>query len=382
MSSMEPEIIVGIDFGMNFTGVAYSNRNMLQPKVIQKWPGKLHESSRKVPSIIRYASPGVDPEWGFPCLFNDDKKEWFKQWLDPEFLDQLRTAEPEADLPSTAEVRKWYRDYMRCIYLYISSVLQTQIGAWDSKRIEFLFSLHIVVVFIFFCRVWVGPTVPTTFRSQAISTSLRKLLIEAGFSQGRHTIEFSLTESQASAVDAAKDSLQTFHHGDVMLVCDAGGATTDFALLEQISDNEENPKLQELATIPGIDVGSTNIDLAFEELVDSRLRAGGVQVAENTAWTMMHSPEFQEWKCSFGDPSNNAVPKFLVPVPQLHESVSNRAAGIERGEMAFSHDDFRALFDPQVNRIIALIRNQLNTSVPQNKDVVIPAYESSCGILN
>jgi hypothetical protein len=291
---------------------------MLQPKVIQKWPGKLHESSRKVPSIIRYPNFGVDPEWGFPCQFNDDKKEWFKRWLDPEFLDQLRAAEPEADLPSAAEVRKWYKDYMRCLYLYISRVLQTQMGAWDSKRVEFLFSL------------------PTTFRSQAISTSLRTLLVEAGFSQGRHTVEFGLTESQASAVDAAKDSLQTFQHGEVMLVCDAGGATTDFALLEQVSDDEEKPKLQELAIIPGVDVGSTNIDLAFEELVDSRLQAGGVQVAENTAWTMMHSPEFQEWKCSFGDPSNDAVPKFLVPVPQLQESLSNRAAGIERGEMAFS----------------------------------------------
>jgi hypothetical protein len=291
---------------------------MPQPKVIQTWPGKKHETSRKVPSIINYLPLRDDPEWGFPCQYSEGKKEWFKRWLEPEFLDPLRAAEPDSDLPSTAEVRKWYKDYMRCLYLYIKDVLQPQMGGWESKRVEFLFSL------------------PTTFGSQAISTSLRELLVEAGFSQGRHTIEFGLTEPQASAVDAAKDSLQTFENGDVLLVCDAGGATTDFALLEQISSENERPWLQELAKTPGVDVGSTNIDLAFELLVDERLRVGRVDLAENTAWTMMHSAEFQEWKCSFGDRSNEDVPKFLVPVPHLHESVSNSQAGIERGKMAFS----------------------------------------------
>jgi len=291
---------------------------MPQPRVIQKWPGKLHETSRKVPSILHYPPLGDNPEWGFPCQYSELKKEWFKRYLDPEFLDQLRAAEPDADLPSAIEVRKWYKDYMRCLYLYISRLLQDQMGSWESTRVEFLFSL------------------PTTFRSQAISTSLRELLVQAGFSREHHTIEFGLTEPQASAVDAAKDSSKTFESGEIMLVCDAGGATTDFALLEQISPQDERPKLQELATIPGVDVGSTNIDIAFEELVDSRLQAGGVAVAENTAWTMMHSPEFQEWKCSFGDPSNDEVPRFLVSVPQLDESVWNREAGIERGKMAFS----------------------------------------------
>lgn len=77
-------------------------------------------------------------------------------------------------------------------------------------------------------------------------------------------------------------------------------------------------------------------DTAFETLVDLRLRAGGLHLAENTSWTMMHSQEFQMWKCSFGDPSTDDVPRFLVTVPFLDESISNREAGIERGKMSFS----------------------------------------------
>lgn len=77
-------------------------------------------------------------------------------------------------------------------------------------------------------------------------------------------------------------------------------------------------------------------DTAFETLVDVRLRAGGLNLAENTSWTMMHSSEFQTWKCSFGDTSNDDVPRFPVRVPLLDGSISNRAAGIEGGSMMFS----------------------------------------------
>lgn len=207
---------------------------------------------------------------------------------------------------------------MRALFNYISRFLQEQMGVWTMLHVEFVFSL------------------PTTFGSQEITTNLRELLLEAGFGRSFHTLEFGLTESQASAVDAAKDSSKTFAGGDVLLVCDAGGGTTDVALLEQTSPQAERPELRELINVPGIDVGSTNIDLAFEKLVESRLQASGLNLKENTSWTMMHSPDFQNWKCTFGELSTQDTPKFLVPVPLLNENVSNRQAGIERGKMAFT----------------------------------------------
>jgi hypothetical protein len=51
---------------------------------------------------------------------------------------------------------------------------------------------------------------------------------------------------------------------------------------------------------------------------------------------MMHSQEFQTWKCNFGDPLNDDVPLFTVRVPLLDQSISNRDAGIEGGLMMFS----------------------------------------------
>lgn len=342
MSSTQPEIVVGIDFGMTFTGVAYWRRHMPLPKAIQRWPGKPHETNRKVPSVLHYPATGGNPEWGFPCQYQEHKEEWFKRYLDFQYLEGLRAEAPNAGLPTVVEVKKWYRDYMRALFNYISRFLQEQMGVWTMLHVEFVFSL------------------PTTFGSQEITTNLRELLLEAGFGRGFHTLEFGLTESQASAVDAAKDSSKTFAGGDVLLVCDAGGGTTDVALLEQTSLQGGMPELRELTNVPGIDVGSTNIDLAFEKLVESRLQASGLNLNRNTSWTMMHSPDFQMWKCSFGELSSQDTPRFLVQVPLLNEAVSNRQAGIERGKMAFTHADFESIFDPQISEIIMLLRKQLD----------------------
>jgi hypothetical protein len=294
---------------------------MSAPKVIQKWPGILHEFSRKVPTILLYSDARSDlvHEWGFPCQYHDDKKEWFKRYLDPSYLEQQRSLHPNEGFPTEVEVEKWYRDFMHCLFAYISQFLQDQMGKWTDKRVEFLFSL------------------PTTFRSQAISTNIRRLIIDAGFGKGKHTVNFGLAEPQASAVDAAKDSAKTFQAGDIMLVCDAGGGTTDVALLEHHSGDEDGTAdLKELAPVQGADIGSTNIDSAFERLVESRLQASYINFSDNTAWTMMHSSEFQVWKCTFGHAQNDTLPGFPIPIPHIDPSLADIAAGIREGKMMFS----------------------------------------------
>lgn len=214
---------------------------MNSPFVIQKWPPRYSEVNRKVPTVIKYSALG-GIQWGFPCQFSDGKHEWFKRYLDPSHLEAQRNLELNNDLPRIHEVRKWYRDYMQCLYDYVSQVLRDHISDWNNLSVEWIFSL------------------PTTFRSQEISNTLLGLLKEAGFGRrANHTVNFGLSEPQASAVDAAKHSANTYRDGDIMLVCDAGGATTDFALLEQTTTRGSRTELREIATIPGIDIGSTNM---------------------------------------------------------------------------------------------------------------------------
>lgn len=336
-----PDIIVGVDFGMTYTGVAYSTRRMLQPKFIQRWPEQTHDL-RRVPSIIHYdAENSHKPEWGFSCQYSEDKKECFKRYLDLEVLRREKRSSPNETHPTYEQVKKWYMDYMKCLYTYISQILQIKMGIWNNKRVEFLFST------------------PTTFQSQGITTTLRELLLNAGFGEFRkHTVTFSLTEPQASAVDAIKDSAISLAKGDVIVVCDAGGATTDVAVMEYRSvSRSEIPELRELVSVEGINVGSTNIDLAFQDLVERRLAPHDFH--EDTAWSMMHLDGFQQWKHNFGY-EIDSVPVFKIPIPGINKYESHVDAGIEFGNMCFTQNEFMSLFDPQVDEIIALIQSQLD----------------------
>ena len=152
MAEPRVELVVGIDFGMTCTGrwessvhrgyllimfkaVAFSNTRMPLPKVIQGWPGKPGESHNKVPSTISYApAESFVTHWGFLCQHTDGKKEWFKPYLNPERLQSIasmrqRQTGPQ-ELPSFPEARKWFKDYMVCLYKHISRTITRTSGRW------------------------------------------------------------------------------------------------------------------------------------------------------------------------------------------------------------------------------------------------------------
>lgn len=91
LPSWNPDIVVGIDFGMTCTGVSYSiGPDWSEPKTIQRWPGKLgHELRNKVDTAVSYdLRSGELKNWGFLCDPDDETcehNELFKLYLDPEY---------------------------------------------------------------------------------------------------------------------------------------------------------------------------------------------------------------------------------------------------------------------------------------------------------
>ena len=295
---------------------------MPTPRVIQNWPGKIGETHNKIPTILLY-SPGTRKvkDWGFTCQHSEAKKEWFKRFLDPEKLRVFRAR--DSSLPDLAEVRRWYKDYMRCLYDHLSATIQAKTGKWEGKQVEFVFSL------------------PSTFTTPVLSQDLRTLTIQAGFGRGGkgHSVSFGLTEPEASAVYTAKETAVDFQVGDIMLVCDAGGGTTDFAILENVGDDDGLPELQELVVVEGQDIGSTNIDLAFESMAEERLNRLTPKLDDGTAWTMMHESDFIGWKCTFGQEDNKILKSFPIKIPTAGSDLDCQTAGIKGGKMLLSQYD-------------------------------------------
>ncbi|RJE19670.1 hypothetical protein PHISCL_07990 [Aspergillus sclerotialis] len=186
-----PDIVVGVDFGMTYTGVAYSSApEWLPPKTIQRWPGKLPgELANKVPTCIEYSPESrIVERWGFQCDQEDrslDIKEFFKLHLAPRYRDEYFGG------PSRQEAQCWFHDYIQCIYEHVVSHFNKTIPQFASRRVEFLFS------------------VPTTWKDVRMIEETRTLLERAiNTKEPNHRASIGLTEAEAAAVYAGNEHYQ------------------------------------------------------------------------------------------------------------------------------------------------------------------------------
>lgn len=201
----------------------WSNLSNNNPtKSIQEWPGLPPDSvETKVPTKIAYSrnqSHRHEPIWGFSCDPDDEYdeisevKEHFKIYLDQHSLDLARKGGVR-NMPETVDEAKYLvTDYLRQIYKHVKLCIEAITGSWKDKRIEFVFST------------------PTTWASLDTSNRFHDAIQAAGFTSqnpDKHLATLELTESEAAAVYFATNSEIELERGDIILICDAGGGTTE-----------------------------------------------------------------------------------------------------------------------------------------------------------
>jgi hypothetical protein len=339
-----PEVIVGIDFGMTSTGVAYSaGPEWMRPETIQNWPGNLRGGiADKVDSKIAYNSTGQIVSWGFmadTCQGSEHYRceELFKLYLDPDFND------PNEGAPSVQEARKWFTDYLSCLCQSIDRHLRDTIPRYDSKHVEFLFS------------------VPTTWKNPAMIAEIKDLIHKAGFggNHSRHTVDVTLTEAEAAAVYASK---QQYASGDVFLICDAGGGTSDVNILKVSSSGIGETELEPLSWVEGRAIGSTLVDYRVEKLIIDRLRPIRQHLAvapEAVAYRMLReSSRFESFKCNLGDEAMD-MPSLRLPIAGLAYRADVESPYMDGSQMIITKQELQSIFDDQIEKLTGLIDEQL-----------------------
>ncbi|KAL9606461.1 MAG: hypothetical protein Q9179_000377 [Wetmoreana sp. 5 TL-2023] len=315
MDERRPDLVVGIDFGMTATG--------------DSW-GFLSETITE------------------QNAHDKDYKDWFKTFLDPVRLRQKQAEDPVHSPRSMEEVERWYEDYHRLLYKHIEYKLSTELSGapWHCACVDFIVS------------------VPTTWTPQVVER-YRAIVKRAGFAQYRnHTLSIGLTEAEAAAVHTSLEASGIFQEQDILLVCDAGGGTTDLSVLGVSDTLTDALSLQQLDVVFGANIGSAAIDYDFESLARSRLKLAHYtsplpMAPEQSAWEMMKSRDFQNTKCEHGSPDD--APMFSVPIPKLDSTYTDLTAGIENGEMKFTREELQRLFDKQIQKLVTLIDSQLQT---------------------
>ncbi|KAF7537764.1 hypothetical protein G7054_g3492 [Neopestalotiopsis clavispora] len=359
-----PDLLVGIDVGMSCTGVATFNVNRKRLEsydvnIFREWGGRVSEN--KVPTVLTYDQRDMTKgpsAWGFETeeesqnTSNHIVREWFKTQFQ---VDDVLTPETELLLP---DVDTLFKDYLTKLYECIRSrFTRHDLGGktWDEARIAFMFSI------------------PATWSTHTVA-KFKEITKMAGFAAPRglndppcpHTVDASLTEPLACAIHAATVESATFQNGDLALIVDAGGGTTDLSLVTIKSTTKGRIDISEHSGFPSEadDFGASAIDLAFEEMISQRLKAsapnlGLAHQAELVAWQMVRSQDFQASKPKLDLYQDNLDYVFRVRIKQLPDAANYSELRIVNGQMEFTWGELAALFDRQIDGIKELIERYL-----------------------
>jgi hypothetical protein len=325
-----------------FSILESNSREWARPEILQHWPAASGTKlADRVPTALAYDIRTDEvAAWGFSVDPDDPRyriEEQFKLYLIPEYRDEFRSA------PTLEEARRWFTDYLACVYRHINRDFRQRLPQWNTKRVEWVFSVS---------TIWKNP---------ATIAETEQLIRNAGFGREQnHNLEITLTEAEAAAVYASKNDYQK---GDVFLVCNAGEGTTDVDIFKMTSADMAHRGAQILVRVEGRPIGSTLIHFKVEKLLTDRLESirNHLQAEPRIIAENMLQTRYGTFKDRFGMESMNMIVQLSLDVPGLCPGMDFPAARIEDSRMIVTVEELQHVFDEQIERLFNLIDGELRT---------------------
>lgn len=375
-------IIIGIDFGTTYSGVAWCyTGDPERIRVIKNWPGN-NKNLEKVETLLSYSVRNTERyKWGFEVqqdsstpiawfklLLNDQKQSssFGKQLsnqigydVDDVQLKQLQ--DTFATIPSGKEPVDLVEDYLKALQQHTLSVIKK---AYPKAFVD---QLDIGTP-IKYCL-----TVPAVWSDKAKNLTL-KAAHAAGMGKNGSRIRL-VTEPEAAAIHCLKSFQETencLKVGNIYVVADCGGGTVDL-ISYKVTNTKPHLEVKECAVGTGGFCGSTSLNRRFEQLVKKRIGStyytGMTAQARNV--TLNHFDQFL--KPTFLPTTDSNIDEdfeveiFYCPVPGLQND-SNK--GIQGGFLVLTSDELQTIFQPTFNEIQKLVQAQVTASESRNTDSV------------
>ncbi|EFX02384.1 hsp70 family protein [Grosmannia clavigera kw1407] len=332
-SRSKAQLIVGIDFGTTFSGVAFAfaTNNEAKEDIITEWPGAGSYTKQKIPTVLYYDQYQKVVGWG-PDIADAlaptgypkagvQKVEWFKlqlmlsgnTYIDPINLPPLPPGKSEIDVAA---------DYLFKLRQAMRSALQKTLG----------------------------------------EAATRAAAIQAGFLRDENDNRLTLvSEPEAAALFCSKTGLLNLKVHDAVLIVDCGGGTVDLIAYEV---EEENPfTVAECTAGSGDSCGSTALNRNFSNILRTKIRKMKLPDGSKMAGRV-YAKCIMDFENRIKADFRNNGQKWAVDVGIEAEFPE---AGIEEGYMTFTNEEILQCFEPVVNRILELVRNQIIAIQAQNR---------------
>ncbi|KAL8671693.1 MAG: hypothetical protein Q9168_003815 [Polycauliona sp. 1 TL-2023] len=248
----DDQLIIGLDFGTTFSGIAFAftNANQPEPTSILDWPGLEGFKQPKVPTIMSYDPSKKTPyTWGAQ-KHKHAKIEGMKLLLDPGQETPLYI--PETN--TAAELKKLGKPAIDVVTDYITAIYKHALDRIETK---------IPAEYLKMCQKKFVVTVPAVWSAKAMNATLL-----AAKQAGIHPVSL-IKEPEAAALYTLR-MLQdkALAIGDAFVLCDAGGGTVDLISYE-ITALTPRLELKELVTGKGGMAGSLGLNKRFAQAVQN-----------------------------------------------------------------------------------------------------------------
>ena len=319
---MTKRFSLGIDLGTTNCAVALTDLESDQAELLEITqilaPNQIGERAT-LPSALYIPHPDEFPENSFPlpwenesgdatiighfarehgALISDRLVTSAKSWLSNAHIDARHRSLPwrseiqEAKL-SPFECSRRYLAHLRNAFLYAGGV---QGRNWDLSESEIVL------------------TVPASFDAVA-----RNLTAEAAEAAGLGKVTL-LEEPQAAfyawIAQAGREWRSLVGPGDIVLVCDVGGGTTDFSLIA-VTDNNSTLELDRISVGEHILLGGDNMDLALAYTLQAQLEAEGKSIDAWQFLALVHAAS----KAKVGLFDNDSLTEAPIAVPSRGSSL-------------------------------------------------------------
>ncbi|KAF9585481.1 hypothetical protein BGW38_002171, partial [Lunasporangiospora selenospora] len=353
----EYPLLVAIDFGTTFSGVAYAFKTNGEVYEMTAWPNQANLYG-KVPTVSAYIKENDQMHsWGYtakaamltPQGRGLDLLQKFKLFLDQELAPYL------PPLPRTIKPNGAISDYLRVLHAHaIEQIMQAHGGNLINQNS------------IQYCL-----TVPAMWTDMAKGV-MRQTAVEAGLIKPDDPLHrlILVSEPEAAAMYCERKCDQfNLRHGDRFMICDAGGGTVDLIVF-QVDYSSGTRTLKEVTRGSGASCGSGFLDENFSMLVRHKLQRYDLQPK---AWAQimeefvfMHKPQFDGDEDSF------------ITMPAAVANLTDLDMRLEDGLLAISAQEMRELvFDPVVNQVLGLIDGQLTQSQTCSAIFLVGGFGSS-----
>jgi hypothetical protein len=215
-------------------------------------------------------------------------------------------------------------------------------------------------------------TVPAIW-NDAGKAATRAAAIQAGFLRDENDNRLTLiTEPEAAAMFCTKTGLLNVKIHDAVLIVDCGGGTVDLIAYEV---EEEQPfSVAECTAGSGDSCGSTALNRNFSNILRAKIRKMKLPDGSRTAGKV-YAKCIMDFENRIKADFRNNGQKWAVDVGIEAEFPE---AGIEEGYMTFTNEEILQCFEPVVNRILELVRNQIIAIQAQNRSLqVCVAFRAS-----